>query len=171
MDHFAKETDELSRAYEKKKLFRNFQGYTAFSAKDLIGFGMSSIGFVGDTFIQNEKELSSYYAALDKGSLPCIKGKELGEDDAVRRLVIQEIMCRFEVDKKAFYKKYGTSFDAYFQEDLQRIHPLSLRGLVVDNEDVLKVTPLGELFVRNIASCFDAYLHKKDSHKLFSKAI
>jgi len=37
MDHFAKPTDELALAWQKRRLFRNFQGYTVLDPTDLVG--------------------------------------------------------------------------------------------------------------------------------------
>ncbi len=60
MDHFAKPNDELAIAQREGKLYRNFQGYSTHSDCDLIGFGITSIGRVGDAYVQNVKELDAY---------------------------------------------------------------------------------------------------------------
>jgi oxygen-independent coproporphyrinogen-3 oxidase len=60
MDHFAKPNDELAVARKNRTLWRNFQGYTTKAGTDLFGLGMSAIGNVHGTFVQNEKELKTY---------------------------------------------------------------------------------------------------------------
>jgi oxygen-independent coproporphyrinogen-3 oxidase len=53
MDHFAKPDDELAIAQREGKLYRNFQGYSTHSDCDLVGMGVTSIGRVGDAYVQN----------------------------------------------------------------------------------------------------------------------
>jgi len=53
MDHFAKPDDELTIAQREGKLYRNFQGYSTQADCDLIGLGITSIGYVGGGFFQN----------------------------------------------------------------------------------------------------------------------
>ena len=50
MDHFGKPNDELTIAQREGKLYRNFQGYSTHSDCDLIGIGLTSIGYVGGSF-------------------------------------------------------------------------------------------------------------------------
>ncbi|MCC3289301.1 hypothetical protein LK541_26540, partial [Bacillus cereus] len=79
-------------------LQRNFQGYSTHADCDLIALGVSSISKVGDTYGQNVKELSQYYARLDEGLLPVHKGYRLTDDDRLRREVIGALMCHGRVD-------------------------------------------------------------------------
>jgi len=71
MDHFALPDDELAEAARAGRLHRNFMGYTVQPAPDMVAFGISGIGEVRGAFFQNEKKLSSYYAALDRGASRC----------------------------------------------------------------------------------------------------
>ncbi|MBA3931141.1 MAG: oxygen-independent coproporphyrinogen III oxidase, partial [Xanthomonas sp.] len=57
MDHFALPGDELARAQARGDLHRNFMGYTTHADSDLIGFGVSSISHIGDSFSQNPRDL------------------------------------------------------------------------------------------------------------------
>lgn len=59
MDHFALPEDELATAQREGVLHRNFQGYTTQGECDLVGFGVSAISMIGDTYAQNQKELKS----------------------------------------------------------------------------------------------------------------
>jgi len=65
MDHFALEDDELSRAYDKGTLYRNFMSYTVKPADEYIGMGTSAIGFLENAFFQNYKTIPEYYHLLD----------------------------------------------------------------------------------------------------------
>src|SRR5437762_1358944 len=121
MDHFAKNQDELAIAYRKKRLRRNFQGYTVLNTENVLGFGLTAIGFVENSYIQNAKELPEYYQAIDAKILPTKRGKILSEDDIRRRFVIQNLMCNFEISKREFEKRFLVSFDAYFSEEKMRL--------------------------------------------------
>ncbi len=153
MDHFALASDSMSQAYLKKTLARNFQGYALQLADDMIGFGLTSIGFIENSYFQNAKELSEYQESIKKGFLPVARGYVLGEEDILRRKIIQEMMCHFEVDKQ-----YASLAD---------LSALQQEGLVVEMENKVAATPLGRLFIRLIASKFDSYLNKGQ----FSKAV
>lgn len=153
MDHFALASDPIAKAYLSKTLTRNFQGYAVKLAEDMIGFGVTAIGFVENGYFQNMKELESYQNAVVKGRLPVARGYLLKSDDILRRQIIHSLMCHFEVDAK--YKELG-AVEPFFEE-----------GFLEEREGKLIVTPIGRLFIRNIASAFDAYLTKGQ----FSKAI
>ena len=66
MDHFAVPEDELALALADGSLQRNFQGYSTRAGHDMVGLGMSSIGRVGDSFVQNLKRLDAWQAAARK---------------------------------------------------------------------------------------------------------
>jgi oxygen-independent coproporphyrinogen III oxidase len=170
MDHFANNGDELAIAFNKKTLQRNFQGYTVFDVEDLLGFGVTSIGYVQGSYVQNNKELDEYYSAIDDERLPLCRGRVLNEDDHIRRFVIQRLMCRFSVDKEEFYTRFTKQFNDYFAQEFELLQPLFADGLVADCKNELVVTTKGELFVRNIASSFDKYL-RKDEPGRFSQSI
>ena len=150
MDHFALENDILTLCYLNKTLTRNFQGYSVPYAEDLIGFGVSATGFIQNHYIQNYKDLNSYYKAIDKNQLPIAKGKHLSNDDIIRKWTIHKIMCSFEVDKTLFYNLFNITFDTYFISVKEKLISLESSGLIINSSNLLKVTSLGELFVRVI---------------------
>lgn len=158
MDHFARAGDELARALDERTLQRNFQGYSTHADCDLVGLGVSAIGKVGDCYAQNARDLVAYYAALDAGRLAIAKGLVLNPDDELRAAVIQDVMCRGEVEFRAFEWRYGIEFASHFARELERLAPLAADGLVELRPDGLRVTPRGRLLVRLVAMAFDAYL-------------
>jgi len=158
MDHFAKPDDELSVALDQGRLKRNFMGYSVQEASDMIGLGVSAIGQVSGAYAQNHKKLSDYYADLDAGRLPIERGYALSADDRLRSDVIQSLMCTFAVDTGALERRYGIAFDSYFGAELHELSGLAAEGMAEVAPGRIRVTPLGELFVRNLAMCFDKYL-------------
>lgn len=158
MDHFARADDDLSRAFDSGSVHRNFMGYTTKADAHQIGCGASSISFVGGHYFQNSKKLDAYATAVDAGQFPIIRGCLLNPDDAIRRDLITDIMCRMRVAKKSFAAKHGIDFAAYFGDDLRRLAPLIADGLVNDTDSELTVVGDGKLLLRNVAMCFDVYL-------------
>ena len=174
MDHFARPDDELAVARRAGRLRRNFQGYTVIPAEDAIGLGISAIGDLRDGYFQNEKKLSTYQQDLDAGHLPVERGVLLSKDDQLRRSVIHDLMCNFRIDIPGHEKRYGIEFAKYFAEDLKRLAEHEREGLVTLGDDLVEATPMGGLFVRNLAMCFDRYFWEKHSESgdpVFSRTV
>ncbi|NIE67652.1 oxygen-independent coproporphyrinogen III oxidase [Burkholderia sp. Ax-1719] len=170
MDHFALPTDELARAQRQRTLHRNFQGYSTRADCDLIGFGASSIGKVGDVYAQNAKDLPGYGAAIDAGRLAISRGVRLTADDRLRRDIITELMCNLELRFDEFEAAYGVRFPAAFAPELERLRAFEADGLIARSSDRLEVLPAGRMFVRNIAMVFDRYLGTQQAER-FSRTI
>lgn len=170
MDHFALPEDELAVAQREGKLHRNFQGYTTQGENDLLGLGVSAISLIGDSYAQNQKELKSWYAAVEEQGSALWRGVRLTEDDILRREVIKTLMCNFSLDFAAFQSS-GRGFTDYFAEDLALLAPLIADGLVERSEKGLQVTAKGRLLVRNICMCFDRYLRQQARQQQFSRVI
>ncbi|WP_321783354.1 oxygen-independent coproporphyrinogen III oxidase [Paraburkholderia sp. J94] len=170
MDHFALPTDELARAQAKRTLHRNFQGYSTRADCDLIGFGASSIGKVGDVYAQNAKELPAYGAAIDAGRLAISRGVRLSADDRLRRDIITELMCNLELRFDEFEAAYGVRFLSAFAPELERLRGFEADGLVARSSNRLEVLPAGRMFVRNIAMVFDRYLGTQPMER-FSRTV
>ena len=174
MDHFAKQEDELSVAKRNGTLRRNFQGYAVIPAEDVIGLGISAIGDIGGAYVQNNKKLSTYGEAIAKNQLPIEKGLALTEDDKLRRVVIHEFMCNFRIDRRGIESRFGLDFASTFAEDLARLEDHAKNGMVHIDDDEIRATPEGELFIRNLAMCFDVYWRERHEGKgknLFSKTV
>ena len=171
MDHFALENDELAKAFRKNTLYRNFMGYTVKPADEYVGLGITSIGFLEKTFIQNHKTLRAYFADLKMGRLPVERGKELSLDDQVRQWVISSLMCHFRVSRKEFSNIFHQNFDAYFQEEGKHLRQCEQDGLLNDDGEGWTATELGKLFIRNICMGFDWYLRQTKAHRKFSRTV
>jgi oxygen-independent coproporphyrinogen-3 oxidase len=171
MDHFAKADDEMAVAIKEGRLSRNFMGYTTVDAEDMVGIGPSAIGRIGGVFNQNEKRLFKYYRALDSGSAATQGGIELSDDDIVRNWVIQQLMCNFVVDFELFSRRFDVDFESYFTEEIELLWGYVDEGFVTLDGKKIRVTPLGQVFVRNIAMVFDAYLESSMKTSQFSRTV
>ncbi|WP_205597704.1 oxygen-independent coproporphyrinogen III oxidase [Paraferrimonas sp. SM1919] len=171
MDHFAKPDDELAKLQRAGKLHRNFQGYTTQPECDLLGLGVSAISQVGKAYAQNQKDLKPYYAAIDEQGHALWKGCALTEDDLIRRAVIKQLICHFELDFAAIEAEFSIEFEQYFQHDLALLQTFIDDGLVSYQARQLKVVGTGQLLIRNICMCFDSYFREKARQQQFSRVI
>ncbi|HET7827125.1 MAG TPA: oxygen-independent coproporphyrinogen III oxidase [Anaeromyxobacter sp.] len=172
LDHFALESDELARAQEGGYLYRNFQGYTIRPAPDTVAFGMSSISDIGGAYVQNFHKLREWGEKVEAGVLPVERGAPMSDDDVMRRFVINRVMCLLRLDLREVEEKFGAGSRKAIEENLRAgVRELQDDGLVTFDGQVLKVTPLGQLLVRNVAMLFDAYLKKDGAKKQFSRTV
>ena len=167
MDHFALPTDEMYQAFENKNLHRNFMGYTASKTEVMIGLGVSSISDSWNSFAQNEKSLEDYYTKIEANKLPVFRGHHLSQEDLIIRKHILNLMCHFETSWKEealfFPDIYGV---------LENLEEMEQDGLLIIEDDSIKVTNLGKAFVRNICMAFDLRLRRKAPQtELFSMTI
>jgi oxygen-independent coproporphyrinogen-3 oxidase len=169
MDHFALPDDELAIAQRKGRLYRNFQGYATHSDCDIVGLGLSAIGQIGDGFSQNEKKLEQYYRQIDANKLAIIKGKIINNDDKIRRAVIMDLICHFQLEFSKIENNFDIVFKDYFADNLLTIKQMSDDDLLELTSHSIKVKNKGKLLIRNICMAFDAYL--SNSKTQFSKTI
>jgi oxygen-independent coproporphyrinogen-3 oxidase len=150
MDHFALPTDELAVAQRQGRLQRNFMGYTVMAGADMIGFGVSAIGDVRGALVQDEKKLVHYYRMLDKGQLPVARGYQ-----------------------RTVEAKHGIVFGQYLGDSLAKLGPFVADGMCQIDESAVRAVGLGQVFVRNLAMCFDAHLDAKLLAKdpVFSRTV
>jgi oxygen-independent coproporphyrinogen-3 oxidase len=173
MDHFALPGDELSVAQQNRTLHRNFQGYTTKAGADLYGMGVSAISAIGATYAQNERDLPRYAAAIENRGLATMRGWCLSADDLLRRTVIGRLLCHAAIRKGEIAAEFALDFDAYFAAETDRLTAFVEDGLVELAGDEIRVTPLGRIFIRNVAMIFDPYLEKQQlaERPLFSKTL
>ncbi|MBV8365370.1 MAG: oxygen-independent coproporphyrinogen III oxidase [Candidatus Eremiobacteraeota bacterium] len=153
IDHFAAPASELAAAGRTGRLQRTFMGYTPVRADTLIGIGASAISASPAAFSQNTSGVVEY---IDAPAGPISKrGCNLCDDDITRARIIGAIMTRGSAD----FSELGEEKAAY-----ERLRPMAADGLVRISSARLTLTPLGRLFARNVAACFDAYASDTSKH-------
>src|SRR5262249_21233832 len=121
------------------------------------------ISDVAGAYAQNVRPLPRYYGALAAGRLATERGIALDADDRERRRIIESLMCNFWVDLGA---------DHHFADELAALAPLERDGLVRVRGSEIDVLPLGQVFVRNVAMVFDAYLRRPATERpVFSRTV
>jgi oxygen-independent coproporphyrinogen-3 oxidase len=170
MDHFAKPDDELAQAKNNGRLWRNFMGYTDIAGLELLGLGCSAISEFKDLFVQNLFPPEPYQEKISSGNLPIVKGCKLDRDDVIRKAFINHLMCNLEIKIPAIDNEEDHYTIEQLEHSLSQIKHFADEGLIVPVGDGYRITPLGQLFLRNIAMPFDRYL-SKESAAAFSKTI
>ena len=173
MDHFARPSDELAIAQQNRTLHRNFQGYTTKAGADLYGMGVSAISSVGEAYAQNRREVPAYQTAVSERGLATMRGYRLSADDVIRRAVIGRLLCHTVIPKREVEQEFSIDLDEYFETELAKLEDSAADGLVTLAHGEIRVTPLGRIFIRNVAMVFDRYLHEQqmDQKPLFSKTL
>jgi len=163
LDHFAVPEDELAIALREEKLQRNFMGYTTRRGDDLVSFGVSSIGDVAGCYVQNASKELEYEGAIRDHGFATFRGHALTRDDRLRRDVILGLMCNGVLRKRAIEARHGILFDETFARELAELRPLEDDGLVRLEPDALRLSKLGQMFMRNVALPFDRYFRERKS--------
>jgi oxygen-independent coproporphyrinogen-3 oxidase len=168
MDHFARSDDPLVIARNNGSLHRNFQGYTTHGETDLIGFGVSAISHVGNTFTQNYRELTAWEDEIDAGRTPVFRGYVQSKDDLIRAAVIEDCLSNAQISKEKIERHFSIIFDDYFRPELMRLTELERDGLIEDRSSrIIRTTDRGRTFLRAVAHVFDTF----ESAAVASKAV
>ena len=173
MDHFARPGDELAIAQRNRTLHRNFQGYTTKAGADLYGMGVSSISSISGSYAQNVREVPAYQQRVRERGVATMRGYRLSSDDLIRRAVIGRLLCHTVIPKGEIEEEFSIRFDDYFEPELAQLEEPTDDGLVRLSPGEIRVTPLGRIFIRNVAMVFDRHLREQqmDQKPLFSKTL
>ena len=173
MDHFAKPGDELAISQQDRTLHRNFQGYTTKAGAALYGMGITAISGFPRAYAQNYRDLASWETSVNDRGLATMRGYRLSDDDLVRRAVINRLLCHTVVPKQEIEKEFAIHFDNYFAKELGTLELPRADGLLTIENNEIRATWLGRIFIRNLAMYFDPYLEKQqlDAKPLFSKTL
>jgi len=171
MDHFSKPDDELAIAQKNGNLHRNFQGYSTHANCDVVGMGITSISKIGDCYSQNVKTLDEYDGIISRGEIPVFRGYMLDFDDLLRREVITRLICHFRLDFSQIEDLYVKDFNRYFFNEMKEIKSMEADGLLLLDNEKIKVTQMGRYFIRNICSVFDKYFNPGAQVTQFSKMV
>ncbi|MDP6388875.1 MAG: oxygen-independent coproporphyrinogen III oxidase [Alphaproteobacteria bacterium] len=158
LDHFALPGDPLVKALREGRLHRNFQGYTTDEASALIGLGASAIGALPQGYVQNIADSVGYRDAIRGGRLATARGVVLSQDDRLRRVVIERLMCDLEVDLGETCERFGRSIDD-LAPALEGLAHLQDDGLVdLEAGTIVRVPQDSRPLLRVVCAAFDSYL-------------
>ena len=143
--------------FRDEKLKRNFQGYSTDTSDNIIGFGVSSIGYLsGFGYAQNTLDFKEYEKGILTRKLAISKGIKISKEDQIRKKIIDEIMCYLEVD----LKEISAAFDLpenYFAAEIAQLEDLKKDGLVRVKNNVIKINLATPQISRVVCSIFDKF--------------
>lgn len=161
LDHFALPDDELSLAAANGTLHRNFMGYTTQRGREMVSLGVSSIGEIDGTYVQNIPQEPGYVKEAAERGFATYRGHRMNDEDKLRRDVILELMCNGWLDLRSIEHRHGINFAETFALELSELEPLSADGLVTVSSDELRLTSIGQVLMRNVACVFDRYMRER----------
>ncbi|MEN8841441.1 MAG: oxygen-independent coproporphyrinogen III oxidase [Octadecabacter sp.] len=162
IDHFALPNDKLAIAQKAGRVRRNFQGYTDDQCETLIGFGASAISRFKQGFLQNAVATSAYQDRITQSSMAAHKGYMLTPSDEVISKVVEDLLCRFELDTN--------TLGAEFPQQAQFIRAISVM-LMRRYPDAFHISKNGlqmndwaKPLVRIIANSVDTFSSNEVAH-------
>jgi oxygen-independent coproporphyrinogen-3 oxidase len=174
LDHYARPTDDLAVALKEKNLHRNFQGYcTRETTGQVYAFGSSGISQLWNAYAQNCKNYERYIEKIEADNFATERGYRLSRQEIIIREAINSLMCNgyLDFDELSSIFRIPVSFVReildYSPEKLSEFIEDDL--LAIGNHNIIRISQLGMLVVRNIAMAFDPQLKVKDD--MYSKTI
>ena len=145
-------------------------GYTTLHNMSQIGLGVSAISDFEDSYFQNPKNIHQYIEETLEGKTIPKKSITLDMEDLLRRKIIETMMCHGEISIKSFENIYNFNFKEHFFKAWGKILEFEEEGLIKLDNNSIKLTKLGMVFMRNVVMPFDRHLDKIITKK-FSKTI
>ncbi len=164
IDHFARPEDGLAEAAREGRLKRNFQGYTDDQFDTLVAMGASAISKYPAGYAQNAPGTAKYQNAIRNGKLATERGHVMTQADRLRSVVIEDLMCRFEVDFASVSARCGCS--ASDVSDLFNGIDEHFSDILVWSQGRIGIRPEARQLTRMIARFVDAYASPQQSHSL-----
>ncbi len=173
LDHFVLENDELFLALEKGKLHRNFQGYcTRDTTGQVYAFGVSAISQLKRVYSQNTKSVDEYITLVKGNVLPVKKGYLLNDREIIIREVISELMCNKTINWASLAERMNITIPEILDSvnyDQQLMRQFKDDGIIDYDDDSVRITGKGSLFIRNVAASLDPLM--ADTAKKFSRSF
>ncbi len=95
---------------------------------------------------------------IERGQWPVRRGIELDEEDRIRKIIINHLMCNLRIEPPPGPAGENDEYHRILDKAADGLEPYVREGLIVPENGGYQVTPLGQLFLRNLAMPFDRYL-------------
>jgi oxygen-independent coproporphyrinogen-3 oxidase len=105
------------------------------------------MGYLQKFSYSNLEDINAYMDVVKSGKLPIARLSESTMDDMMRR-TMSRLYLRLPVSKKEFMEKFNTTPEKVFPKQIEK---LRAEGLLVTDENEVRLTKKGELWKGNIA--------------------
>jgi oxygen-independent coproporphyrinogen-3 oxidase len=105
------------------------------------------MGYLQKFSYSNIENINTYMETVKSGKLPISRLSESTTDDMMRR-TMSRLYLRLPVSKKEFLEKFGTTPEAVFPKQIEK---LKAEGLLETDDKEVRLTKKGELWKGNIA--------------------
>lgn len=163
MGEFALSDTALSDAQENGELDRSLQGYVTAGDTDLIGLGVSAISQIGDFYCRNTSDIRQYQNRLEEGRPTLQYGLRCSADDRLRRAVIKQLVCHFELSFADIEKRFDIDFCVYFADSIGMLQQMHRDGVLQLAPTGITILPAGKALIDRVCSVFDAYQNKSST--------
>src|SRR5690606_17368643 len=102
-----------------------------------------------------------YQQSIDHDQLATVRGLRCNEDDRIRAMVIQRLICDFELDFVLIESSFGIRFREYFADIWPGLEQMHADGLIELTDSTLAILPVGRMLVRAVCMEFDRYLSRQ----------
>jgi oxygen-independent coproporphyrinogen-3 oxidase len=167
IDHYARPHDPIAKAKVRESLTRTVLGYGTGRSRGVLGMGLSAVSTLPHHCFQNYYTLADYYQELRQGRLPLLRSLACTGEDILRQKVIFDLIIWGKTDKRAIEAEFEIKFDDFFAPDLAELDELIQDGLVVMDEESIRLTDWGRLNPRHAAWVFDGH-HR--SHEAYAQS-
>lgn len=175
LDHFVRPDDPLYTALQTGQLHRNFQGYcTRATTGQVYAFGVTAISQLTAAYAQNTKSIEQYLERIAAGQLPIERGYALGPSEQIAGEVIASIMCNGHARWAELAETLALSaeeLNANLYRDEALLAELEADGLITRTSEGLHLNPVGQPFVRIVASAFDPLMADNSRPRPYSMAL
>jgi len=161
IDYFALPHDALAISKKNGTLCRNGLGHTPGRAHEIIGIGPSCQMIINNNYFQNYFSLDSYYASLEKGLTPIVRGWMSSRDDIIRRKIIFDYINKQKVSIPEIEEMHNINFNSYFKDELSKLEEFVADGILIIDKEFIHPTTIGRFFLRQVCEVFDKVFHAK----------
>lgn len=156
IDHFSKITDDCFTGLNQKNLRRNFMGYTTQPNDFVLGLGASAISYLGKGLSQNTVNDVVYKQNTEHGLWSATRGWVYTQEDYLRKVIINELMCYFFVDIEKILEQFNVPVN-YFDEQLALLRQFSETDVMTITHRCINFHSPLRMIVRSVCAVFDQY--------------
>lgn len=157
--------ENLRRVFTRdKRHFSHYAHNQCCNLFDEIGFGLTAFSSLRDRFGLNTQYFEEYYSLIQQGRLPLNRGLVRSKDDQMRWSMVLPLKNR-EVYKKRYFNRTGLSLDQVFRNKIEKLKKCNL---VIEDDKVVKLTPLGAFFADEVCLSFHNLKYMPFSESAFA---